>query len=455
MKHLRITLSSLLACTALHAAQKSAQKAVPVTAHEWGTFTTLVTSQGKPLPGLFIDASPLPSFVHTLPFFAGAPAPLATGPAAAMSDSGCAAKWRGVTTKMETPVIYFYHDETQSLALDVKARFPNGTIHQFYPPREDGETNPTATHVDFGQPREGHIEWKAEILPQKLNEANYTLLTHPSVVGSQEWVAPRRPQSNLVKSRGEVESYLFYRGLAGILDLPLKLRFTADSTLEMTNPSIDTIHHVVVYDQTYSASLVQAGTVWWQGRLLPKETRTLTLNEAKAPKDNAARESAFQAMRAGLLKGLQDAGLTLDEASAMLSTWERSYWGDERGFKVFWIVPRPSIDSILPLTITSATSLDLTLERAFIARSEILMPYFERTLREGDYADPQDRHRLAFEAFLSAETVELSGFPRTRLTSQRNPRMTPVPGSFFTPWGHRNLMGQKVLPLAIPKSLHP
>ena len=56
-----------IAATVAPSAQVEAPTGLEV--HEWGTFTTLNSSAGKPLSGLYVDASRLPDFVHGLPYF--------------------------------------------------------------------------------------------------------------------------------------------------------------------------------------------------------------------------------------------------------------------------------------------------------------------------------------------------------------------------------------------------
>jgi hypothetical protein len=92
-------------------------------AHEWGTFTSVQASEGVQPDWNPLAASDLPSFVYDL------------------------AKLRGTTNRafhyyfgksafrmiqrMETPVIYFYTDREQDVA--VKVNFPQGRITEWYP----------------------------------------------------------------------------------------------------------------------------------------------------------------------------------------------------------------------------------------------------------------------------------------------------------------------------------
>src|SRR5262245_51944332 len=84
-------------------------------AHEWGTFTTVSTADGKaqlwnPLGG----PSELPSFVYR------------------SSEANQCFKSRTLAlVRMETPVIYFYSD--REIRASVKVDFPQGCITEWYP----------------------------------------------------------------------------------------------------------------------------------------------------------------------------------------------------------------------------------------------------------------------------------------------------------------------------------
>ena len=65
-----------------------------------------------------------------------------------------------------------------------------------------------------------------------------------------------------------------------------------------------------------------------------------------------SRTATLESLHAALEKMLIDGGLYAREASAMLETWRDSWFED--GTRIFYIVPRTSVDAILPLTITPA-----------------------------------------------------------------------------------------------------
>jgi hypothetical protein len=89
------------------------------------------------------------------------------------------------------------------------------------------------------------------------------------------------------------------------------------------------------------------------------------------------------AIRQALITRLTGLGLYPKEARAMVETWADSWFTE--GARVFYIVPRATVDSLLPLTIAPAP---VELQRVFVGRLEILSPRtkdtLEHALRAGD-----------------------------------------------------------------------
>src|SRR5262249_17065383 len=63
-------------------------------------------------------------------------------------------------------------------------------------------------------------------------------------------------------------------------------------------------------------------------------------------------------------------------AAAMVKTWRDSWF--EEGLRVFYILPRPATDAILPIRIKPQPS---ELARVFVGRAEIITPEMEREIR--------------------------------------------------------------------------
>jgi len=327
----------------------TASKAQQLTVHEWGTFTTLHGSSGGTLSGLYLEEEQLPSFVYHFPGFS---------PDTGIGVMPC----KGVTVKMETPVLYFYSAGQQQV--HVRVGFPHGIISQWYPNRSAGEDTPAGDTLNLdGAERTGLIEWNATVLDPTTTEQ----LTQTGSDVTAKWYAPRMTDANLVKNgMGEIEKYLFYRGLANF-SLPVTASFVSDKLVVLANTSSDTIPFIYVYDHTDQSSM----KIWATGPLSPGESRQLSTPSTTYASGD---QSAPEYIEFG--KALIKAGLTDKEAAAMLQTWQDGYF-QTIGFKVFWVVPRKLTDQILPLSITPTPS---SVERVLVGKTEILTAKFEQEL---------------------------------------------------------------------------
>jgi hypothetical protein len=351
--------------------------------HEWGTFTTLSSSAGNGLSGLFQDASRLPAFVYGLPYFNYDP----------VAGWPKADKLRHVTVKMETPVLYFYAD--RETPVEVKVDFRGGTISQWYPQCFLCETGPNAPFVDFASaPYQGHIGWKATVLGP---ESNLPFTTAGSGTETQEWIAPRNTAANQIRGhRGDIEKFLFYRGIGNFAS-PLSVAFKDAHTLTVENKGNEDIPWMMIYERS-GADMSSPAVVWQQGPL--KAHAKATGSRPDLPKDYLG--GAGAAMDT-LYNHLVIAGLTALEARALLNTWYTGYF-IEGGLKVFWIMPTAQIDRILPLEVTPKPD---KLVRVMVGRSEILTPEFEQQLFLAEAQDSlkikygSDRYYPAYLEFLS------------------------------------------------------
>src|SRR5690606_2014211 len=102
------------------------------------------------------------------------------------------------------------------------------------------------------------------------------------------------------------------------------------------------------------------------------------------------------ALRAELAAALVAQGLFEDEAAAMVATWTRQ-WFRSPGRRVLWIVPRPLVDSTLPLRVVPAPA---ALVRVLVGRLEFLTPEVEaavETALAGRRSDDPARRAAAEE----------------------------------------------------------
>jgi hypothetical protein len=360
MKHV------LLLCASVILFAATSAKSQPLTVHEWGTFTTLHSSEGETLSGLYFEEEALPPFVYHFPGFSPDP-----------NTRPC----NNVTVKMETPVLYFYSSVQKPVQVHVD--FPNGMISEWYPDRIGGEETPAGI-LDFGAKHTGAIDWSATILPPT---STASLTQQSSATPFHKWTDPRATDANLVQNNnGEVEKYLFYRGIANF-PLPVDVSFLDSTHLSITNNSKLDLPFVFIYDHTNANDAL----VWGSGPLKSGASAVYTSKNGHSfSQDNPTEFSDFK-------NALIAAGLTTKEAQAMLNTWEDGYF-QTVGFKIFWIVPRTITDQIIPLTITPTPD---TLNRVLVGKTEVLTKQFERQLladyRAGKMSKyASDRYHLAY-----------------------------------------------------------
>jgi hypothetical protein len=379
--------------------------------HEWGTFTTVSGSDGRLLTGLHVEEEHLPSFVyshlgmepraqgqygylnlqlmnkgaqnkhqisvfqdkkkiiHPMIMFKGIPV----------------AQLKNVTVKMETPVIYFYGDDTPKV--NVKVGFNGGTISQWYPDRKSGDTPnkflkgknklsdqlqkmigdremvSLSQPIDFSKLYQGAIEWDVEILPKSAADPAFTFKPDEN----NTWIYPRVPEANMIKVGDEFEDFLFYRGI-GNFELPATFSVDSSETLNVTNNSKEAIPFAFAFENI--AGKFRYKTI---GKIATGEVAKVTEKEWVTPsKTQAQQVEVFQQMR----KGLIAQGLTTDEANGMIKTWWKSYF-NKPGLRVFWVVTQTDLERILPLAVDPAPANQI---RVLVGRADIMRPKFEQQM---------------------------------------------------------------------------
>lgn len=371
-------------------------------AHEWGTFTSLYGSDGSQLSKIYREEENLPGFVYKLQDIqAGRPVKESNK----ITEAGvfyAKTELKNVTVKMETPVIYFYSKD--AFTANVKVTFNNGLIGQWYPQcvnkpavgyREQTASNTAAASVELSGVTTNNFQ--PDLNPKidfsnAANSAAWCIKVHApsdmttSVVKKGEtstWTTPRETDANIISYGKEREKYIFYRGL-GNFSMPVKVSFDNSGRLSLENSSSSKLPYLFVYERKDDGKAM----VYWTGPMEAGESRTVTVN-AEPGSSFAEKILEFQ-------QALVKAGLYDKEASAMLETWEKSYF-NHPGLRVFWIAPRAFTDKIIPLTISPAPE---KMERVLVGRSEILRPSFEKRFVENSRfrrSYVADRFYLAME----------------------------------------------------------
>jgi hypothetical protein len=371
------------------------EDADPLVVHEWGTFTTMQGFQGATLEGLQHEAEPLPAFVHsriesrsavaqddpswTAGVAAATPAAEASPtPPCRQIGKGMCVPVEHVTTKMETPVVYFYSKGARHVRLHVD--FPNGLLSQWFP--ETVGALPEGIGAD-GRPLDlttvptSSLEWDVDLLAADAGAP----AEMPRVRLDEPWQFAREVRANYLRANGEADRYLFYRGL-GRLDLPVRVEAASEDRAVVINDFEDAIPaaFVVQMGQT-DGRFVEAGAI------AGGASREVTLEEV--PRQPVA--DVVEALKGRVVAALIAQGLYEDEATAMVRTWSRTWFGSE-GTRVLYLVPRTVTDVKLPMAIEPAPS---ELVRVLVGRLEYLTPGTEQeiatALRDRFSSDPEAR----------------------------------------------------------------
>jgi hypothetical protein len=293
-----------------------------VVAHEWGTFTSVAGADGRSVEWApLFGTSDLPCFVNRLI------------PAVTKSSlSGL--------VRMETPVLYFYSEHPTALSVDVK--FPQGWMTEWYP--QASKVSPKSPDSFNETARNGQLHWDSVLATPGENPA------FPTTKGPSRYYAARATDSTPLLVGTQAEKLIFYRGI-GNFPAPIQPRFIGDGKLEVRNTGSDPIPVAIFFES-------RDRKVGY--RIVRNVQGAVTLDSPDLTGDLAQ-------LRKDLTGVLVDAGLYRKEALAMIETWHDSWF--EEGSRVFYIMPRGAVDSVLPLTIAPAPG---QTARVFVGRVEVL-----------------------------------------------------------------------------------
>jgi len=383
----------LLAPSTLRADDKA------VIVHEWGTFTSLQDENGQAIGGINVDDEPVPGFVFqdgSQPVeaqYSNDKGNFGLPPYGTPTTKGWAVGDPAVTMRLETPVLYLYPPKGQTPQsvppLNVHVDFHGGFLTQFYPYAHAvpfngiGEiTGKSTSSLDWAGVKMGSTE--------KPVETDDKVWTTPREVGAPLLQVMMHFEGGDEKPDPvgvlQAEHFLFYRGV-GHLDSPIYLN---------RNPSnVDKKDWLYVWpnwvDRVSHASTPQGDialdALYPEGWLTEIHADGSCAFRLVSPFQEGSRtrihsltdfSSKFAAidftvanlttLKASMQAALVKEGLYPDEASAMLRTWELSYFKSP-GLRFFYIVPRAWVDRVLPLKISGAPT-DIT--RVMIGRIELI-----------------------------------------------------------------------------------
>ena len=346
-------------------------KAPRFVVHEWGTFTSVQGQDGVALDGLSREEEALPDFVYDR-------TKIRDCPLRAQGWKGLEVPAEHVTQKMETPVIYF-HSATQR-RVRVRVDFVKGLLSQWYPVADllgPAEGALGAAPLDVAKVDRSFLQWDIDVLAPGPGAKRPVEV--PMVAPDDPWAFAREVDANWVRTVArkrperagpvEAEKYLFYRGI-GNFTVPLRAGMWQDDDIVVSNDGDVAIQGAIAFEiRGEKGRVTQVDTIPAGGATKV----TLQGGDWWGPIDDVDRK-----LQAFVHERLVKQGLFDDEARAMVRTWSRS-WFRAEGTRVLWIVPRATVDAILPLSIDPKPD---DLVRVLVGRAEVIPPRVERE----DYA---------------------------------------------------------------------
>jgi hypothetical protein len=317
-----------------------------LTAHEWGTFTSIAGKDGQAVEWLpLTGSSDLPSFVE---HFSGV-------------------QFKGGllgTVRMETPVLYFYTNRETTVSVHVA--LSKGLITEWYP-RASHVYPVSAVAPKFAnfsdwslyqKHLDGSIAWDSvELEPRNFAE-------FPSENRANHYYAARQTASTPLQIKtshgAQTEKFLFYRGVSTFA-VPISATVHSDGSLLAENLTDSVVSSMLLFER-------RGDKLGFRMALPSASSATLDPPELNADMDSLKRIVVDMLIAEGLYQ---------DEAQAMFETWRDSWF--EEGSRLLYIVPRQFVDSILPLSINPAPAQTV---RVFVGRLELVTPATQRAVEQ-------------------------------------------------------------------------
>ncbi len=327
-----------------------------LTAHEWGTFTSVAGADGQAVEWSPLNGSTdLPSFVEHI------------------RDNHFKSGLRG-TVRMETPVLYFYAPREETVS--VKVSFVKGVITEWYPPASRVEPSSalwdgtlTEEHV------EGNIAWDAvNLVPSQTADLATDHRENRYYAARQTTSTPLRVKT---PAGDQYEKFLFYRGVSAF-SVPISAKLEDGSKVRVENRSGELVPNTIYFER--------------RGNKVGFRVNGALRDEALL--DPPELTSSIDALAQDLEGVLIAQGLYQNEAHAMIETWRDSWF--EEGSRLLYIVPREFVDNVLPLSIQPAP---IQTTRVFVGRLELVTPATENAV-ERAFAAHDDAALASYARFL-------------------------------------------------------
>jgi hypothetical protein len=353
-----------------------------ITVHEWGTFTSISGSSGQAIDWLPLTGSTdLPSFVEHL------------------RESSFKGGLHG-TIRMETPVLYFY--SPRETTVSVKVSFAKGLITEWYPHSNYVAASNPRTDFSLDQMRSaGGITWNCVHI-EPARPANF-----PREDTENHYYAARETSSAPLRvptpAGDQQERFLFYRGVSAVTPL-ISAILTANGTVVIRRDTASARNVAGAQEQTTPGAITEVILFERRGDRVGYTILGPLHDEAAlvAPTLDGYLESLFSHLEGLLISQ----GLFPEEAHAMLETWKNSWF--EEGSRLFYIVPRNFLDSVLPLSISPAP---VETTRVFLGRLELITPATEQDV-ESAFASGDSATLAKYSRFL--EPILVTMMPRVQ-----------------------------------------
>jgi hypothetical protein len=328
-----LAVSSLCALLWLATSHQSPSSAV--TAHEWGTFTSVAGPDGSARHWYALTGSTdLPAFVEHL------------------GSTQFKGGLRG-TIRMETPVLYFYAPGETNVTVHVS--LAEGLITDWYPHGSVPALDHNRDLLLLQKQTEGAITWNGVAVQPGAASDFPTSTVGNSYFAARQTAAA--PLSIATAGGCQREKFLFYRGVSAVQP-PLIAKLNADGTLLLQN-------HL----PQASISNEIPDVILFERRGAQVGYRILGPLQDEASYALPTLGGSLESLLSNLEGMLVAQGLYADEAHAMLETWKSSWF--EEGSRVLYLVPRAFVDSVLPLEITPTPA---QITRVFVGRIELVTP---------------------------------------------------------------------------------
>lgn len=364
--------------------------------HEWGTFTSYQDEAGHTIGGINVDDEPVPEFVHRLEPNRQEPIIRSGNIMPASWRQGAPSCHEAATLRLETPVVYFYRSSPAQRPFSLQAEFRGGWITEFFP---KAEVLAPGFPKNLSSATIGKARWQDLITLSKSAPPS-------KITASHVWVTPRNVASSSITLRdsGEVEKYVFYRGV-GHIDSPLKIRRGKQSVAVYLQPGSGLTGNDFASAKAWLVDVRNDGSLFYRSvslnSLTDSDSITVDFNDNK----NAMNKKNLPALQNEIKRAIIEAGLFHDEAEAMLQTWRLSYF-ESPGLRLFFTVPRRWTDTVLPLQ----TSEKSEIKRIMLGRIELVSEN-QREILSKLYAVPEqelDRPPAYIEVLQEAQ-ARLSG----------------------------------------------